>query len=485
MKPVINSVLDEIAIDKGCYYDPALSHKIKEWIETYCIQSVQPWQSQPIQITPRQWSDWILPAYAWKKKDGSLRYKQVMIFCPKKIYGKTSISAAIGTWHLTQQNEGMGNKCAMIASSAKQAENLFDAASDYIELSPLGAEWKVHKNLIDCAEKRSSLQIYTSGGKVSGPSLVYLGIDEITEWNPAKAREIWARLKNSNMARPNSMQVITSTANLCPTTHIGYEWFKYALDLKAGKITTDWQTLPIVYQVPLNEDWRNPEVWQKHLPIGEVENHPSDIDYFIDEYNKAKDYPSEILSFRTFLLNQFCQSSSQSYIPTSLWDSCKKKYDESELYGMGGVAAFDLARRGDLAAVVYAIPVDGIIHLVARAFLPEGQLTKKSRSDGVDYRLWSEQGLVTITEGNSIDYATIRGHLLEDCRNFGINEVVYDPYDANETRSLLEQDGLSLFEFGQDYASYDPCMVFFEKSLVNKTIAHDGNPVLAWCAPAI
>lgn len=475
VKPPIKSKLDEIAVERGCYFDDELAHYVKEFIETYAIQSKHPWSGKPLELTPWQWEEWILPFYSWKKADGTLRHNRVLAYLPKKC-GKTALTAALGVYHL---QEYPGSQCALIASSIKQAGNLFSNCCDYIELSPLGNKIKTHNHnkTITYDAERSNLEVLSSNPTVSGGSYNFLAWDEIVEFAPATARIVWDRLKNSNAARTNSAQVIISTANYANAEHIGVQLYRYAQDLLSGKNDKDIQTLAIVKQVPLEANWREPASWYKHLPIGLTVSKQ----YYQDEYDKAKGNPQDELAFRTFLLNQFVQSNQNAWIESSQWEACQKDFDDSDLIGYGGVVAIDTARKYDLSGYVIAIEKQGVIHLLARAFIPAQIAEKKEKTDSVPYRMWADQGYVTLTAGDVIDPRTVREYLVADYERFNLSRCIYDPYNFEETRQLLEDSGLDCVEFPQVYTSFSPVLAHFERAIIARKIAHNGNPCLSWC----
>ena len=487
---MIRGPLDEIRVSQEMYFDDELPWKIREWIEKYCVQSEGVWANQPLKITPLQWERILLPLYGWKQKDGTLAMNRALIFAPKKIIGKTHFCSALAGWHLCQQYEG-GVSAAMISSSVLQAQHLFNALSDYIELSPLGEEWKVHRHnsTIDCEAKRSTLKVLSSRSEISGGSYQYWCWDEISEFPQSMVRVVWDRLEKSSMARKNAMSCVISTANYCCSKdHLAHQLYQKAMRLQSHAAAKDkypdLHTLGVVFSVPLDCNWRDPENWWKHLPIEQVEGHPANREYFLNQYRKAEGNPEDELSFRVLLLNQFVQSSVNSAFPVAMWDSCKRDFIEDALYGYPCCVAADFSRRFDLTCYVIAVLKDGIIHLVPRSFLPANGVRRKK--DGLPYELWATQDYgLTLTEGDVIDVRAVREQLLLDKKLFGYSTLYYDPnYHAEETRQALADDGLETLEFPQTYTAYDPCISFFERGLNSKTIAHNGNPLLTSCVTA-
>jgi len=62
---------------------------------------------------------------------------------------------------------------------------------------------------------------------------------------------------------------------------------------------------------------------------------------------------------------------------------------------------------------------------------------------------------------------------------FVIDEIVYDPWKAQEIVNHLSTE----FEMVQCPQRYNPMAIYsdtFEKKVLSREIAHDGNPILRW-----
>src|SRR5207245_11524060 len=98
-------------------------------------------------------------------------------------------------------------------------------------------------------------------------------------------------------------------------------------------------------------------------------------------------------------------------------------------------------------------PRSGEFHFFAsfRLWLPRENVQKKQELDGVPYQLWAEQGLITLTAGNYIDYDFIRAAIVKDGERYEIKEIAVDRWNAAQIITQLTDDGFTMVPFGQGF----------------------------------
>ena len=60
--------------------------------------------------------------------------------------------------------------------------------------------------------------------------------------------------------------------------------------------------------------------------------------------------------------------------------------------------------------------------------------------------------------------------------------LAYDRTFAGEIVRNLQDEGLSLVEFGQGILSMGPASAEFLRLLIGRELQHGGNPIATWCA---
>jgi phage terminase large subunit-like protein len=87
--------------------------------------------------------------------------------------------------------------------------------------------------------------------------------------------------------------------------------------------------------------------------------------------------------------------------------------------------------------------------------------------------------LITITPGRTTDYAIVRAGVNEIANRYGIQQIGYDPYNADQlARQLSEGDGFEMVIIRQGFISMSEPSKLLDKLILDTNIHHDGNPVL-------
>ena len=101
---------------------------------------------------------------------------------------------------------------------------------------------------------------------------------------------------------------------------------------------------------------------------------------------------------------------------------------------------------------------------------------------------WADMGLLTLTEGDSVNYDELR-QLIRTARDqwgWQIQQVAFDPNNARYLLTKLkEEDGFAsagqLMEHDQRCGGMNEPIAATEKLILDKKLRHGGHPVLRWC----
>jgi phage terminase large subunit-like protein len=116
------------------------------------------------------------------------------------------------------------------------------------------------------------------------------------------------------------------------------------------------------------------------------------------------------------------------------------------------------------------------------AFLPAEGIEDRERRNRVPYRVWAEQGSLTLTPGPVIDYAYVKRAVLEAAKTFDLRHVAYDRWNSSQIVQELEDEGVEMFELGQGFASLSAPTKELQRLVVEGKLRHGGDPLLRWCA---
>ena len=71
------------------------------------------------------------------------------------------------------------------------------------------------------------------------------------------------------------------------------------------------------------------------------------------------------------------------------------------------------------------------------------------------------------------------------CSEFDVQGIAADRWRLEDFQQQATDDGISLpplLPFGQGFKDMSPAIDAFETAILNRTVQHNGHPVLTWCA---
>lgn len=471
----IKTKSDEQAVNEGCYFDAKQAERVKDFLHHFCRQSIGEFAGRPLDLLPWQWDHLIAPLYGWRKKDGSRRFRQCGVWCPKN-QGKSTLCSGLSLYHLVADDEA-GAQVVSLAATVEQAGIVFRGAADMVAQSPdLDDLLWTRKNIktIEYEKTRSTYKVMSGdrGGGKHGFSISALIFDELAEQTD---RELWDTMRHNVGKRKNSLLISISTAGFRRES-IGYEQFTYAQKILQGEII-DTSFHPVVYAARPEDDWTSLDTFRSCNPSFGVTIDPNEVKEAITE---AKNEPRKTNAYKTLRLNLWCGAAT-NWLSPQAWSGCAENFHEADLHGSDCWIGYDYGYKGDLASYALIVPRGDNIYILPRFFCPKQAAERKERVDHVPYIHWHEQGYLDLTDGDVIDPAYIRERILEDARNFNIIEAGYDPTGLEESRQILERDGLTMVCVPQSATYLGPAASWFERAVIGKTVRHPDSPVLNWC----
>lgn len=377
---------------------------------------------------------------------------------------------------LTTGDGEPGAEVYSAAGDRDQAAIAFDLAKQMVEMEPaLQRRCTVFRRSITVPSTGSfyrvlSAEAYTKHG-YNPHGIIF---DEV---HVQPNRELWDTLVTGTAGRRQPLTVAITTAgydrkSLCWQLH------EYAQRVTDGTID-DPTFLPVIFAADPDDDWTDPKVWAKANPNLGIS---PKLSYMDEQCRKAEESPAYQNTFRRNHLNQWTEQSTR-WIEMDVWDACARAVAELELEGRPCWAGLDLSSTTDISALVYVFVLDGgLLVPLPRFWIPEENAIARSRKDKVPYDAWLRDGYVFGTPGNVIDQDVIRKQINADLERFDIREIAIDRWNASQISVDLQKDGLEVVAFGQGFASMSAPTKELERRLLEKKVAHGGNPVLRWMA---
>lgn len=474
---------------RGFHFDAVAAERAIQFF-SFLQHSKGEWAGKPVTLEP--WQQFIVGSvWGWRQADGTRRFRTAYNEIPRK-NGKSTMAAGIGLELLTADGEpGAEIYCA--ATKRAQALIVWNEARRMVEKSPaLKKRVGVYK-----AEGKENLHVTPTHSKMEP-----LGADAETadglnihgsivdELHAHKNREMVDVLETGTGARRQPLNFYITTAGYNRES-VCWEFHDYAVKVLEG-ILTDDTFFAYIATVDQDDDWTNPEVWAKANPNLGVSVKLDDLQR---KCHAAKAFPAKQNGFKRLHLNIWTEQATR-WIDTEAWDKCAHPVDRAALRGRRAYGGLDLSSTTDLSSLLLLFPPAGddpLWSVLPFFWVPKEGMRKRVRSDRVPYDVWVEQGLITATEGNIVDYDVIRrdiGLLSEEFdirqerykEDDDVPELAYDRWNATQLVTQLQGDGFTMVPVGMGFASMAAPMRELEKLIVGQLLAHGGHPVLRWMA---
>lgn len=461
----------------GDWYDHERVRKACEFAEMLTVsKSTKSGRTEYIELFPHT-RRMIEGIYGWRRADGRRRTRKVFFSTGRK-QAKTQSSAIIVCieFFLSEEAE---QEIYFAATDRDQASICFHAVSGMIdraeELRDL-VKITPSSKLIEHTQTGSIMKALSSdgGGKHGyNPSLAIK--DEYHAWGPSEA-ELDAALTTGSKFRREPLWIIPTTAGSDKETLCGEE-YAYAKKVASGEID-DPNYLSIIHEVPSDADWTDQSLWPLALPLLETGHHS--LEDYQEEFNQALSRPAEQNKFRRLYLNQWTSAATQ-WIPIKTWDECRGEIDEADYLGLPCWGGLDLGSTGDLTAFSLVWPLeDGRVVVKSWAYVPAATMDDRQKRDGKPYKDWVDHGWMRTTSGNTTDQDEVAAHIIELCAYFNVQGIAADRWRIKYIEKLLEDEQITLFEWGQGYKDMGPAVQNFEDLVFNHRVIHDGNGALRW-----
>lgn len=462
--------------------------RVKTFIENLTFSKGE-WAGKPFEILPWQWKEVILPTFGTLRKNKARQYRFVYVEIPKK-NGKTELGAAIALYMLCADGEGVPEVYSA-AGDTQQASLVYNAAAQMVKHNDtLSKHIKVLPASKRMVNQRNSgfYRVLSSESELQhglSPSCVIF--DEL---HAQPNDRLWNVLTSgTDYARRQQLVIVLTTAGIYDKESIWWKIRNKAVQIDKGVVEQP-NFLPVLYIADPEKD--NPEDEKLWRRVNPSLNQIFTIDKIREDFAVAKTDPVEYQNFLRFRLNIPIKQLSK-WMPMDDWDKCAVEIDERKLEGRRCIGGLDLSSKIDLSAFVVVFPptTDGEHYdVLCKFYCPEEGILQRSKVDRVDYHIWEKQGFLKATPGNVIDYAFIEKDIFDAAKKYKLQEVVFDPWNAQSTATRLmdelnptnSKNGFQVVEMRQGIKSYnEPAKDLLVKVKTGK-LRHGGHPVLRWNA---
>jgi phage terminase large subunit-like protein len=454
------------------------------------------------------WLPWVKdlivrPVFGWKRaRDRRRRFQRIFLAVPKQS-GKSTTCIAIAAT-MAYQYAPPGTTVVVVGAAKHQAENTLEPLKRMIRDSAiLRPRTEVYARTIVIPERDVRLVVLASdaqgahGYRIS--ALVY------EELHAADSRDLYDALSRSVAAQPEPLILLPTTAGDDPESLCAEEW-TFAEKVRDGVIP-DETLLPVLFSARDDEAWDDPATYQRVNPSLDL---TVQRDYLEREVQAAQAEPRKRASFARYHLNRWAAAVG-AWIPLPQWEACAGTLPPAEeLAQLPCVGGLDLSSKIDLSALCLVwwrpstrpaeeVTVSGTteaaphtastrtaildMELFVRSWfwIPEATARQREQEDLVPYRLWAEQGWITLTSGDIVDYEAIHRTITERMLPGGqLRDLGYDPFSGTMLSTALRGAGVPTVEVSQSYRQLSEPSQYLEALVRARRLTHDGSPVLRW-----
>ncbi|MFG1221719.1 terminase large subunit [Xanthobacter wiegelii] len=435
-----------------------------------------PAPGQPFQLD--FWQERIVRRiYGPRHPDGSRIVKTVVLLLPRG-NRKTSLAAALALLHALGPERVPGGEVISAAADRKQARLGYAEALGIIRCDKrLGAVTSLqdYRNRITSKKWGSFYEaISCDAGTQHGRTPVFVLADELHAW---KKRDLWDVLKSGLVKVRGSLLVVATTAGR-GQENIAHDIVEDARKVARGEVD-DPSILPVLFEAGKDEDWHDEQVWHRVNP-GLAHGYP-DLEGLRQLAREGERRIGDREAFRQLNLNVWLDHSAEPFVEMDVYDEGNGEVDLGALEGEPCWLGVDLSSNRDLTAVVAAWrdADDGfIVH--PWFFCPEDNLRERADRDGVPYPSWADDGFITPTPGNVVDFRHVENAIRDLCARFRVQEIAFDPHLARNSLNTLLEEGLPAVEMRQGWITMAPAVKELERAIVGRRLTHGGHPVLRW-----
>ena len=457
------------------YFDPAAGQKVIDF-KAHLKHSKGKWAGKPLILEPWQvFINWCI--FGWKNADGSRRFRFVYEEIARK-NGKSTEIASTGLYGLGFDGEG-GAEIYSVATKEEQARITFGEGQAMTRKSSnLGGLAKVHTKSISIDSQDSSWRPLGKDSKYQdglNPHMVL-----VDEFHAHPDRSMLDVMDSAVGARRNPLIFIITTAgfNVHSACHDERD---YAISVLRGTVEDDTY-FAIIFTIDEKDDWKDEKVWIKSNPNLGISVSIEDMQRM---KKKAIESPAALNNFLTKKLNIWT-SQEMKFFDMDRWDACKDKIDEKELLGKPCFLAVDLASKSDIAALMALFRLDdGRIVAQPKFYCPKEKAIERSRTDRVPYLAWAEQGYLSMTPGNRIDFEYIKADIEKMFSRYEVLRMGFDQWNFEMLLQRLISDGIDMtkvLEYPQTLKTMSEPTKELDVLVAEKRLIHNGNPILRWMA---
>lgn len=417
--------------------------------------------------------------FGWKRTaDARRRFQSAYVQVARK-NGKSALAAGIGLLMFVLDGEA-APEIYTAATTLKQAKIVFKDAREFVlhsdELSDVVRVWN---HLLTDEAGGEFTALAADAHTLDGLNPHCAIIDELHRHPTSQVVDVLDTATGAR-AQPLLFMITTAGDNVFG---VCYDEYDYAVQV-LQRAVNDNERFAFIAEIDDGDDWQDPECWIKANPNLGVSITRK---YLENKLIAAQYQPKKQKEFKRLRLNLWTETVGD-WLDMDAWNACDSMPAADELIGAECYCGVDLAKTRDITASVLLFPPTDERKLWVvkpKFYVPEAKVDAARRGDledRVPYNIWDNEGLITTTPGNVVDYQFIERDLLNAREVFDLKELGFDPWNATQFAQQLDAEGIVTVEVRQGYRTMNRPTQRLAELVADELLAHGGNPVLRWMA---
>ncbi|MGY5764974.1 terminase large subunit [Brachybacterium sp. DNPG3] len=432
---------------------------------------------------------WVMaPIFGWVFHDEEIDrvvrvIRSAWIEMPRK-QGKSTIASGISGILLLADSEP-GAEVYNAAGSAMQAGRVFEDAKRMLSTSR-SARRRIEplKDVVRVPKTGSILRVLSRVAETAhGLNVSGAIIDEVHTLR--LRRGLVEAIETGVGARDQPLIIFITTADEAEEGTIYDEKHQLTRNLALG-ILEDTSHFGVIWAAEPGDDPFSEETQRKANPgFGKSPTRR----YLAGEATKAKSSPTYLPTYLRLSLNLRTRSQSR-WLNIDKFDEVRAPIDVAQLRGRRAWGGLDLSAVSDFTAWAMWVqsPRPGFdLDLLIRYFVPGDRVEDLQRQLLVPLSTWIEDGHVTATDGDVIDYAAVKHQILADCQHLDMQRISFDRMFAGQIVQELDEElrGVDVNPVGQGFIGLSAPAKEFERLLGAGLIRVPDDPVTRWMASVV
>lgn len=457
---------DPARAERACRFLELLPHVKGRWARK------DPKKASASKLKLEGWQCFIVAnLFGWLRKGTEFRrFRKASVYLPRK-NGKSTLAAGIG-WYMFAMDGEPGAEVYSGATTEKQAWEVFGPARQMALAEPLlPEELGVTVNASNLIRLEDASKFEPIIGKPGDGASPHCAI--VDEYHEHPTSDLYDTMLTGMGARDQPLHLVISTAGYDIAGPCYDDWL--TVQKVVERVADDETHFGVIYTADPEDDWTSEIALLKANPNAGVS---VSIEFLQSQLRDAISNARKQGVFKTKHLNIW-ENARDAYVNMQRYAECKNPaLGLAEFAGQRCLIGLDLASKVDIAAVELLFPRDeGRYVRFGRYYLPDEMV---QQPENEHYRAWARAGLLTVTDGNIIDFNRILEDLEQMAAQFQVEALAYDPFQATMLVTELMNAGLPCVEVKPTVLNLSEPMKQIDALIRARLLEHDGDPVMAW-----